>query len=193
MSISFTIYSLQLSSLFFPPSLVIYLFLYPTLFFFLKHFTLCRITSLTLYPFNFFSFSHLHLQRQLIFRGCATSHALRNAAGRRCAALGTSAQCRTPVAPVFFLFFFAAVPRVTHCMTPQGAAVRREIPLRGARRKTPTAQGACGAKCLQRKAPAAQSACGARRLQHMAPAAPVLFYFFFRGRAASHALRDAEA
>ena len=27
--------------------------------FFLKHFTLCRITSLTLYPFNFFSLSHL--------------------------------------------------------------------------------------------------------------------------------------
>ena len=173
MSISFTIYSLQLSSLFFPPSLVIYLFLYPTLFFFLKHFTLCRITSLTLYPFNFFSFSHLHLQRQLIFRGCATSHALRNAAGRRCAALGTSAQCRTPVAPVFFFCFFCgcAASHALHDAAGRRCAARNTASRREAqntygarrlRRKVPAAQGACSAKRLRRKAPATHGACGAR-------------------------------
>ena len=31
------------------------------------------------------------------FRGCAASHALRDAAGRRCAAQGTAAQCKAPL------------------------------------------------------------------------------------------------
>ena len=55
-------------------------------------------------------------------------------ARHRCAAQGTAVRCGTPAAPVL-LFFFAAVPRVTLCVTPRGAAARREALLRSARHR----------------------------------------------------------